>query len=193
MDNKTTTSMADAITKAAATATKGPETATAAIAAAAPIFIDDAAQTMDLKAEANDNGLTADQLFSACVFRLTDKEVFASDDGKRYSRKVADVKVELAGSGFYLNGGISEVQSTHETTPHLEFAWLYSRASRTSAISFLEGGSKKAEMAAWKDKALTEYEAFCKLNNVVPGQPKKIEHSHIVAGVSLIGTAAAKS
>jgi len=54
---------------------------------------------------------------------------------------------------------------------------------------WLVGGAKKTEMSDWKDRTIEAYQAWTAKVGIVPGQPKKVEHKHIVTGVSLIGAA----
>ncbi len=196
-DNRPTATLAEALETIQPTETV-IETVTEAVTVqsaaptAEPVLVDDAAHTETLadKLKAS-NGLTADELFSAVIFQAVDKDVYKSDDGKRYSRKVAKVAAELAGSGFYLAGAISQVQDVNEPHPHYELAWHYSRDSRSSAISYPEGGSKKAEMDAWKDKTIEQYVAWTVRTGIIPGQPTKAAPKHIITGTNLIGATVA--
>lgn len=133
-------------------------------------------------------GLSVNQLFSGVVFRAVDKDVYKSEDGIRFSRKVADCMIELAHSGLYIPGSISQVQNLKDAEAHYEMAFLYSRQSRRSAIVVNDRGTVGKDLKAWKDQTIEAYEVWRDANGITAENPVKTEHKHIVKGVSLIGS-----
>lgn len=180
--------LAAALTAAALTAEPGTPTDAPEPAAALErdIFApqNDDGETL---AGAAADGLTVAQLFSGCVFRAVDKDVYKSDDGIRYSRKIADCMVELAHSGLYIPGSISQVQNLKDAEPHLEFAFLYSRQSRRSAIVVNDKGTIGKDLRDWKDNTIAAYETWATENGITAEKPVKTEYKHVVKGISLIG------
>jgi hypothetical protein len=190
--DKTATAMSEALTTALGTTEPSIIETTAAqaevIAAPKASLVNPFASDDDNDDDAPKatTGLTVEQLFplDALSFKAADAEVFKSEDGKRFSRTVGHVAIEIAGSGFYVQGTIREVQMLRDPAAHLEFAFSGSR--RGQAINAGGSATQKAKLNDHKDKIVEAWQEYAKAIGLVPGSPVAVVHKHVLPGVSLI-------
>lgn len=210
MDNKITTpakttTMADALDKAlTASSTPGPATVPAIVAAevgrtvapsaefsATPLNLIDAHDDKDARPDGDGD---FDRLFTRVIFVPVSGDIYARERDRRgkasvtvgYSRKVADVQIELAGSGAYTPGTISMVQGINEKNSHLEMSvGVWNPDTRKSSILCATQATKD-RFIAWKDKACAKFIKHCEENGIDLAAPvAERSHSNSV-GVNLL-------
>lgn len=143
----------------------------------------------DLTIEAATNGLPIDKLFSRVIFQPVKRNTFEQrgrDNGVTgYSRKVADVLVELAGSGVVVRGSMSLTQRVGAKTAGLRFSWHWNNDAKSSCFGFLSDVTESA-VTEWKDKTIEAFKTYAIENKIDLASTEEPER-HVVAGVSIIG------
>lgn len=98
-----------------------------------------------------------------------------------YSRKVAEVQMELAGTGAYTPGTISIVQGIGDKTAHLEMSiGVWNPDTKKSSIQCADAATKD-RLALWKEATCAEFAKFCSDRNIDLSAPASREHANTIA------------
>ena len=167
----------------------------------APVKIE-AGELNLIDSEAPKDGLQAgsgdvDKLFTLVKFTPTSGDIYARERDRRnkttlvvgYSRKVADVQIELAGTGIYTPGTISIVQGVNEKNAHLEMSiGVWNPDTRKSSMLCADTATKE-RLSAWKDRTCAAFLAFCAERGIDISAPQQERaHANAVA-VNLLAVA----
>lgn len=159
--------------------------------AALPAMLDDAPESAIVPTV----GIAA--LFTKVIFAPVSGDTYARERERRnkgaitvgYSRKVADVQIQLAGTGIYTPGTISIVQGVSEKFGHLEMSigvWN----PETRKTSFLCADSvTKEQLQAWKEATCTAFNEHCKEHGIDLNTPATAAQHRNAVAVNLLPTA----
>lgn len=170
--------------------TAAPSPTSAVTIGKAVVLIDDAAPGLNV----GDGDF--DRLFTHVNFVPVSGDVYARERERRnkpsltvgFSRKVAEVQIELAGTGAYMPGTISMVQGVNETEAHLEMSvGVWNPETRQSSIKCATEATKE-RFQTWKDKTCSEFLAQCNAQGIDLTAPTVKAHANSLK-VSLLGAA----
>lgn len=142
-----------------------------------------------------------DRLFTRVHFEPVSGETYAREQERRnrpvrivgHSRKVANVQIELAGTGAYTPGTISIVQGIAEKTGHLEMSiGVWNPDTKKSSLLCADAATKD-RLQEWKDRTCAQFQKFCTDNGIDLAAPAAArQHANAVA-VNLMPSAPSAS
>jgi hypothetical protein len=137
-----------------------------------------------------------DRLFTSVRFVHVSGDVYARERDRRgkeavvtgFSRKVAEVQIELAGTGIYTPGTISIVQGKNEPDAHLEMSvGVWNPDTRKSSIQCATPATKE-RFQDWKDKTCAEFLKQCEEAGIDLTAPIVKKHANALK-INLIASA----
>lgn len=140
---------------------------------------------------------SVESLFTRVIFVPVSGDVYARERDRRgkssvtvgFSRKVADVQIEMAGTGIYTPGVISMVQGVAEKTAHLEMSvGVWNPDTKKSSILCADAATKD-RFLAWKDAQCAAFLAFCETHKIDLTAPTVREHANTI-GANILPTVA---
>ena len=104
-----------------------------------------------------------DSVFSVVLFKPANDSarVFTSDRDGGKSKKIANVQVEIAGTGGYIRGSIYAKQPKGAAKAHAEFSWF---GANMQTCIVVEDAQAKAELDQWRKGVALRYAGWLKDN-----------------------------
>lgn len=117
-------------------------------------------------------------LFTAAIFKAAENgTIYTSERSGGKSQKLANVLVELAGTGGYVRGSIYAKQGKNEKTARAEFTFMGTQNQNCFTV---EDSSAKAELDQWRAQMAADYIKWA-------GQTGHATPAGIVVSVPLVG------
>jgi hypothetical protein len=183
-----------AVKVAEPTPTPAPVPAKVSMGEALPMLEGNKPEKDDLPAGDGD----IDRLFTSVRFVHVSGDIYARERDRRgkesitvgFSRKVAEVQIELAGTGIYTPGTISIVQAKGEADAHLEMSvGVWNPDTRKSSIQCATAATKE-RFQAWKDKTCGEFLQQCNDAGIDLAAPVVKQHANTLK-INLLASAPA--